>query len=136
LDFGRDLPNAPRIFGVNWFRKDKDGNFIWPGFGQNIRVLQWIVDRVHGGSGAVESPMGWMPRFKDLNWEGLEFSESEFASIMTVEREPMKKELFGHEELFETMYDKLPKEFFYMRELLLSAIWRSPEKWSLQPETA
>ncbi|MFV0607491.1 MAG: phosphoenolpyruvate carboxykinase (GTP) [Niabella sp.] len=136
LDFGRDLPNAPRIFGVNWFRKDKDGNFIWPGFGQNIRVLQWIVNRVHGGAGAVESPLGWMPRYEDINWDGLAFSEGEFEQIMTVEREPMKQELFGHEELFEKMYDKLPKEFFYMRELLLSALWRSPEKWSLHPERA
>lgn len=136
LDFGRDLPNAPRIFGVNWFRKDKDGNFVWPGFGQNIRVLQWIVNRVKGGAGAVESPLGWMPRYQDLNWDGLDFSEAEFENIMTVDREPMKQELFGHEELFEKMYDKLPKEFFYMRELLLSALWRSPEKWSLQPERA
>ena len=134
LDFGRDLPNAPRIFSVNWFRKDKDGNFIWPGFGQNIRVLHWIVNRVHGGAGAVESPLGWMPRYQDINWDGLDFSEEEFQKIMTVDREPMKQELFGHEELFEKMYDKLPKEFFYMRELLLSALWRSPEKWTLHPE--
>lgn len=134
LDFGRDLPNAPRIFSVNWFRKDKDGNFIWPGFGQNIRVLQWIVNRVHGGAGAVESPLGWMPRYQDINWDGLDFSAEEFEKIMTVDREPMKQELFGHEELFEKMYDKLPKEFFYMRELLLSALWRSPEKWTLHPE--
>ncbi|MFT3902503.1 MAG: phosphoenolpyruvate carboxykinase (GTP) [Niabella sp.] len=134
LDFGRDLPNAPRIFGVNWFRKDKDGNFIWPGFGQNIRVLQWIVNRSKGRAGAVESPMGWMPRYEDINWDGLEFSKEAFDSIMTVEREPGKQEMLGHEELFEKMYDKLPKEFFFMRELLLSALWRSPEKWSLQPE--
>ncbi len=134
LDFGRDLPNAPRIFGVNWFRKDKNGNFIWPGFGQNIRVLQWIVNRVHGGAGAVESPLGWMPRYEDINWEGLDFSKEDFHNLMTVDREPMKQELFGHEELFEKMYDKLPKEFFYMRELLLSALWRSPERWKLQPE--
>ena len=136
LDFGRDLPNAPRIFSVNWFRKDKDGNFIWPGFGENIRVLQWIVNRVHGGAGAVESPLGWMPRYEDIDWKGLDFSEEEFEKIMTVDREPMKQELFGHEELFEKMYDKLPKEFFYMRELLLSALWRSPEKWTLHPERA
>lgn len=134
LDFGRDMPNAPRIFGVNWFRKDKNGNFIWPGFGQNIRVLQWIVNRVHGGAGAVESPLGWMPRYEDINWDGLDFSKEDFHNLMTIDREPMKQELFGHEELFEKMYDKLPKEFFYMRELLLSALWRSPEKWKLQPE--
>lgn len=134
LDFGRDLPNAPRIFSVNWFRKDEEGNFIWPGFGQNMRVLQWVVNRVTSGAGAVECPLGWMPRYQDINWDGLDFEEKEFDAIMTVDREPMKKELFGHEELFERMYDRLPKEFFYMRELLLSALWRSPEKWTLHPE--
>jgi len=75
-----------------------------------------------------------MPRYQDINWDGLDFSAEDFEKIMTVDREPMKQELFGHEELFEKMYDKLPKEFFYMRELLLSALWRSPEKWTLHPE--
>ena len=135
LQFGRDLPNAPRIFGVNWFRKDENGKFLWPGFGENIRVLKWIVERIRGNASSVESPMGWMPRYEDMDWTGLEnFTKEDFAKIMTVDREPGKKELLSHEELFERMYDKLPKEFFFMRELLLSALWRSPEKWGLQPE--
>ncbi len=134
LQFGRDLPNPPRIFGVNWFRKDENGNFQWPGFGENIRVLKWIVDRIHGNASSVESPIGWMPRYQDIDWTGLSFSKDEFAKIMTVDREPGKQELLSHEELFERMYDKLPKEFFFMRELLLSALWRSPEHWGLQPE--
>ena len=135
LQFGRDLPNAPRIFGVNWFRKDETGKFLWPGFGDNIRVLIWIVQRLRGQASSVESPLGWMPRYEDLDWSGLEgFSKEDFSKIMTVEREPGKQELLGHEELFEKMYDKLPKEFFFMRELLLSALWRSPEKWELEPE--
>lgn len=135
LQFGRDLPNAPRIFGVNWFRKDEDGKFLWPGFGDNIRVLIWIVERLRGKASSVESPMGWMPRYEDLDWRGLEhFTKEDFEKIMTVEREPGKQELLSHEELFERMYDKLPKEFYFMRELLLSALWRSPEKWGLQPE--
>lgn len=134
LQFGRDLPNAPRIFSVNWFRKDADGNFLWPGFGDNIRVLKWIVERVHGGASAVESPIGWMPRYEDMDWTGLDFSKEDFAKIMTVDREPWKQELLGHEELFSKMYDKLPKEIHYIRELLLSALWRSPEHWELQPE--
>ncbi len=135
LQFGRNLPNAPRIFGVNWFRKDDQGKFIWPGFGNNIRVLIWIVNRLRGNAASVESPIGWMPRYEDLDWRGLEeFTKDDFSKIMTVEREPGKQELFSHEELFEKMYDKLPKEFFFMRELLLSALWRSPEKWALQPE--
>lgn len=135
LQFGRNLPNAPRIFGVNWFAKDKDGQFIWPGFGDNMRVLIWIIKRLRGKASSVESPIGWMPRYEDLDWRGLEdFSKDKFAQLMNVEREPGKQELLSHEELFERMYDKLPKEFFFMRELLLSSLWRSPEKWKLQPE--
>ncbi len=135
LDFGRDLANAPRIFSVNWFRKDEKGQFLWPGFGENMRVLKWIVQRVHGGAGAVESPIGWMPRFEDMDWTGVEgFSKDDFAKIMTIDREPWKQELLSHEELFAKLYDKLPKEFYFMRELLLSALWRSPEHWALEPE--
>jgi phosphoenolpyruvate carboxykinase (GTP) len=135
LQFGRDLPNAPRIFSVNWFRKDENGKFLWPGFGENMRVLKWIVERVHGGAGAAESPIGWMPRYEDIDWTGIEnFSKEDFAKIMTVDREPWKQELLSHEELFAKLYDKLPKEFYFMRELLLSALWRSPEHWELEPE--
>jgi phosphoenolpyruvate carboxykinase (GTP) len=135
LQFGRDLPNPPRIFGVNWFRKDANGQFLWPGFGENIRVLKWIVERIRGNASSVESPMGWMPRYEDIDWKGLEnFTKEDFTKIMTVDREPGKQELLSHEELFERMYDRLPKEFFFMRELLLSALWRSPEYWGLQPE--
>jgi phosphoenolpyruvate carboxykinase (GTP) len=136
LQFGRDLPNPPRIFGVNWFRKDADGNFLWPGFGDNIRVLKWIIDRIKGKTSSVESPIGWMPRYEDMDWNGLEnFTRDDFEKIMLVDREQGKNEMLSHEELFERMYDKLPKEFFYMRELLLSSLWRSPEHWGLQPES-
>jgi phosphoenolpyruvate carboxykinase (GTP) len=135
LQFGRDLPNPPRIFNVNWFRKDEDGKFIWPGFGENMRVLKWIIQRTKGKGSAVESPIGWMPRYEDIDWTGLEnFTKEDFAKIMTIAREPWKQELLSHEELFSRLYDKLPKEFFFMRELLLSALWRSPEEWGLEPE--
>ena len=134
LQFGRSLANPPRIFVVNWFRKDSEGNFQWPGFGENMRVLDWIIGRVKGKAGAVESPIGWMPTYHDLNWEGLDFPVEKFDEIMDIDRELWKKEVFGHEELFEKMYDKLPKEFTFMRELQLSSLWRSPEKWELAPE--
>jgi phosphoenolpyruvate carboxykinase (GTP) len=135
LQFGRDLENAPRIFGVNWFRKDKDGNFIWPGFGDNMRVLKWIIGRCKGKISAVECPIGWRPRYKDMDWKGLEsFTREDFNNIMIIETEPWKAELLGHSELFEKAYDKIPKEFLFMRELLLSALWRSPEKVGLAPE--
>jgi phosphoenolpyruvate carboxykinase (GTP) len=135
LQFGRNLPNSPRIFGVNWFRKDEDGNFIWPGFGENMRVLKWIVGRVRGEAAAVESPIGWMPRYEDMDWEGLEgFTKEDFSKIMKISREPWKQELLSHEELFSRLYDKLPKEIFFMRELLVSSLWRSPEQWGLEAE--
>lgn len=135
LQFGRTLPNAPRIFGVNWFRKDKDGNFLWPGFGENVRVLKWIVERINGHASGIESPIGWMPRYEDIDWTDIkDFERADFEHIMTVDREPWKKELLSHEELFSRFYDKLPKEFIFMKELLLSALWRSPEHFGLQPE--
>jgi phosphoenolpyruvate carboxykinase (GTP) len=134
LQMGRNLPNAPRIFGVNWFRKDKEGNFLWPGFKDNMRVLKWIVNRANGNATGIESPIGWMPRYRDLDWTGLEFERSQFRAIMEVDREAWKAELLSHEELFSRMYDKLPKEFIFMRELMLSGLWRSPEHWGQQPE--
>ena len=135
LHVGRLLQEPPRIFGVNWFRKDEDGKFLWPGFGENMRVLKWIVDRVHGRSGAVESPLGWMPKYESMEWDGLEeFTLDKFSKLMAVEREDWKKELLSHEALFEKLYDKLPKEFSHIRELLLSTFWHSPEHWELAPE--
>ncbi len=136
LQFGRDIPNPPRIFGVNWFRKDEKGNFLWPGFSENTRILKWVVQKIKGKSNAVESPIGWMPHYDDIDWTGSDFTKHQFDAIMDVDREAWKAELLGHAELFERMYDKLPKEFIFMRELLLSSLWRSPEKWRLEPETA
>lgn len=134
LQFGRGLPAPPRIFGVNWFRKDAEGKFIWPGFGDNMRILKWIVLKIRGEANAVESPIGWMPTYDDIDWSGLDFTNEQFDSIMDIDREEWKAELLQHVELFEKMYDKLPKEFIFMRELLLSSLWRSPAKWSLEPE--
>ncbi len=135
LQFGRNIPNPPRIFGVNWFRKDEKGNFLWPGFSENMRILKWVIEKIHGKSNAVESPIGWMPHYDDIDWTGSTFTKHEFEAIMNIDREAWKAELLGHAELFERMYDKLPKEFIFMRELLLSSLWRSPEKWRLEPET-
>lgn len=136
LQMGRGLAEPPRIFCVNWFRKDDNGKFIWPGYSQNMRVLEWIVGRVHGRAAAIESPIGWMPRHQDLNWTGLDFPEETFLQLQTIERELWKSELLSHRELFERLYDRLPQEFMFMRELILSALWRSPEHWRLAPEVA
>ncbi|MCA4894525.1 MAG: phosphoenolpyruvate carboxykinase (GTP) [Cytophagales bacterium] len=135
LQFGRDLPSPPRIFNVNWFRKDEKGNFIWPGFGDNMRILKWIIQRVKGKASAVESPIGWMPHYDDIDWKGLDgFSKEQFEELMMIDREAWKQELLSHAELFERMYDKLPKEYIFMRELLLSGLWRSKAQWKLEPE--
>ncbi|MEI8032900.1 MAG: phosphoenolpyruvate carboxykinase (GTP) [Chlorobiaceae bacterium] len=135
LHVGRTLVEPPRIFGVNWFRKDENGKFLWAGFGENMRVLKWVVDRVRGRAGAVESPLGWMPKHEMIDWTGLESMTSEkFSKLMSVDREAWKKELLSHEELFEKIYDRVPKEFTHIRELMLSTLWLSPEHWSLAPE--
>ena len=134
LNFGRTLPNPPRIFGVNWFRKNAEGKFVWPGFGDNMRVLKWIVDRVHGRSYAIESPLGWVPRYESLDWRGLDFSAENFNNVMSIDCEAWKTEIASHEDLFMKLYNKLPKEFIWMRELITSALWRSPEKWEMASE--
>jgi len=135
LQFGRDLPSPPRIFNVNWFRKDQQGNFVWPGFGDNIRILKWIIQRVKGKAAAVESPIGWMPHYNDIDWRGLDtFTKKQFEDLMMIDSEAWKHELLSHAELFERMYDKLPKEYIFMRELLLSGLWRSAAQWKLEPE--
>ncbi len=132
LEVGHTLFNPPRIFCVNWFRKDSNGKFMWPGFGDNMRILKWILDRTHGKTGGVESPLGWMPSYDDIYWEGLEgFSRERYNEMMSVERGAWIKELLSHEELFVQLYDRLPKEFVLQRELLLASLWRSPERWHL-----
>ncbi len=131
LRFGRMIPNPPRIFGVNWFRLDKDGKFLWPGFGENMRVLKWIVARANGHAVSVESPIGWMPRYEDLDWRGLDFSEEQFQELMSVDREAWNGEILSHEELFIRLYDRLPKELVNIRDLTLAALWNSPEHWEI-----
>ncbi len=135
LNFGRQLPNPPRIFSVNWFRRDAEGNFLWPGFGENMRILKWIVERARGRAVSIESPIGWMPRYEDLDWRGLEdFTRQRFNELMSVDRDAWQQELLSHEALFIKLYDQLPKELLFIRELILSSLWRSPERWELAPE--
>jgi len=135
LNFGRHLPNPPRIFCVNWFRRDADGHFLWPGFGDNMRILKWIVERSHGRAISIESPIGWMPRYDDLDWRGMQnFTREQFRELMTIDRAAWQQELLAHEELFMKLYDRLPKELLFIRELIISALWRSPEHWGMSPE--
>jgi len=137
LQVGRTTPKPPRIFSVNWFRKDANGNFLWPGYGENMRILKWIVERCNGNAAAVESPLGWMPRYEDLDWTGLDnVTREQFYELMSVDRDVWKEEIVSHEELFVKMYDRLPKEFLHLRQLILSGLWRSPEHWEQFNPTA
>jgi phosphoenolpyruvate carboxykinase (GTP) len=130
LQFGRNIPNPPRIFNVNWFRRDGDGKFLWPGFGENMRILKWIVERARGQAASIESPLGWMPRYSDIDWTGLDFSQDDFDKLMAIDRDSWKEEMILHDELFVRLYDRLPKEMMFMRELILSGLWRSPNHWA------
>jgi phosphoenolpyruvate carboxykinase (GTP) len=119
----RNLSYTPRIFQVNWFRKDANGKFLWPGYGENMRVLKWVVDRVHGRAQGKETPVGWTPFFEDMHWEGLDIPRDElrtlFDQLMHVNPETWKREVMDHEELFIALHDHLPAQLVYERELLI-----------------
>ena len=115
----RSLTLTPRIFHVNWFRKDADGKFMWPGFSENMRVLKWIVDRTKGRALARETPIGWMPRYEDMEWKGMDLPKERFDELQKFDREAWRKEVIEHEELFIGLHDHLPKEMVYERELLI-----------------
>jgi phosphoenolpyruvate carboxykinase (GTP) len=119
IQMQRSLSETPRIFHVNWFRKDADGTFLWPGFSENMRVLKWIVDRARGRAVAKETPIGWMPHYEDIEWNGLEFSKEQFERLQAFDRSAWRSEVLSHEELFFDLHDRLPPEIIYERELLI-----------------
>jgi phosphoenolpyruvate carboxykinase (GTP) len=115
----RALSETPKIFHVNWFRKDAEGKYLWPGFRENMRVLKWIVDRVRGRVLARETPIGWMPRWDDIDWTDLAMSRTAFDELQSVEPSAWRREVIEHEELFLDLHDHLPPEMIYERELLI-----------------
>ncbi|TVR53241.1 MAG: phosphoenolpyruvate carboxykinase (GTP) [Puniceicoccaceae bacterium] len=119
IKMSRHIQETPRIFHVNWFRQDEEGKFIWPGFGENMRILRWIVDRTRGRALSKETPIGWVPRYEDLDWTGLDFPKEQWDRIMKVNRDDWRREVIQHEELFLELHDHLPKEMVYERELLI-----------------
>ncbi|MBA2412875.1 MAG: phosphoenolpyruvate carboxykinase (GTP) [Burkholderiaceae bacterium] len=106
----------PKIFTVNWFRTDRDGKFIWPGFGENMRVLQWIVDRVDGEADGVEHALGVSPRYKDITWDGLDFPQQKFDEITSIDADDWREEIALHSDLFDILHQRLPPEFAQTRQ--------------------
>ena len=118
----KKMSDCPRIFHVNWFRKSAQGKFVWPGFGENIRVLKWILDRCRGRAYAVETPLGWVPRLSDIDLEGLAFSTADYEALQAVNNDEFKQEILGQEELFLKLAGDLPKAMIFQRELLISRL--------------
>jgi len=130
LRMGSAMRQPPRIFCVNWFRKDAKGRFLWPGYGENMRVLKWIVDRCQGRTGAAESPLGWVPRRDDLEWNGLDLPQASFSELMSLDRDAWLDELELHQELFARLEDRLPEELGRRRDDLAERLGRAPGRWT------
>jgi len=123
LRMRKKLTNPPRIFYVNWFRRDAAGKFLWPGFGENMRVLKWIVDRTHGRADAWEAPLGWVPGPRDFDLGGMkDFDSTRLAQAQQIDLEDWRREALSHDELFFKLYADLPKELSYQRELLVARL--------------
>ncbi len=129
LNMGKKLTNPPKMYSVNWFRKDADGKFMWPGFGENIRVLAWMIGRSEETAHAVETPIGWMPSYQDLPLEGLtSIDKYKFSEAMSLQRDKWKEEILSHTSLFEKLQTQLPPEILGVQEKLLRRFDFQPEK--------
>jgi len=123
INMHRLIKHPPRIFHTNWFRKNGQGEFLWPGFGENMRVLKWIIDRCHGRIDADESPLGWVPNPKSFDLGGMaNFTPEKFAKAQAVNNEEWRHEVILQEELFMRLYSHLPKELIFQRELLVARL--------------
>jgi phosphoenolpyruvate carboxykinase (GTP) len=112
----------PRFFCVNWFQVNDQGKFIWPGFGENMRVLKWMLDRIEGSAQGQENLIGISPRYEDIGWDGLDFSAGDFARITAIDAENWRKELGLHAELFDRLKDRLPAELLSHQQGLLQRL--------------
>jgi len=131
LNMGPKIAHPPAIFRVNWFRKNENGKFMWPGFGQNMRVLKWIVDRVNGTGNAVESPLGQMPTHADITWDGIEYDDDLFRQLMEVDRAGAMADAEDQSELFGRFGDRLPREMEAQRQAQIERLKAAPDVWRL-----
>ena len=123
LRMRKSLKRPPKVFHVNWFRKSAEGKYLWPGYGENMRVLKWIVDRCRGRVPAYETPVGWMPEPEDIDVTGLaNLSSDDLTEALSVNLEEWKREVLSQDELFFRLYSDLPKELIFQRELLISRL--------------
>jgi phosphoenolpyruvate carboxykinase (GTP) len=122
LKMQKAVPFAPKIFMVNWFRKGKDGKFLWPGYGENMRVLKWIVDRAAGRVGATESLFGWVPRQGHIDLSGLDIDPAKVDEAASIVESEWKSELESQKGWFDTFGDKLPASLELTRQQLLSRL--------------
>ncbi len=124
LEMRRHVKVLPRIFHVNWFRKDSEGKWLWPGFGENMRVLKWIIERCRHGAHALETSVGWVPNYEDIDMRGLEedITSEQWDKLQLIDRGDWQKELLMQDELFFKLYANLPKELVFQRELLMSRL--------------
>jgi phosphoenolpyruvate carboxykinase (GTP) len=116
------IEKLPPIFMVNWFRKGDDGKFLWPGYGENMRVLKWIVERAAGQIGAKETPVGWIPRAGDIELTGLAIDPERFRAATDVDPNAWRAELESQGEFLATLGDSLPRPLALQRELLLASL--------------
>lgn len=112
IEMGRKIPNPPKIFNVNWFRTDDEGHFIWPGFGDNMRVLMWILDRCDGKVDAVETPIGFVPKAEDINIEGLDIDIDVIKGLLDIDVELWKEDVAGIKEFYKKVGDRVPAELY------------------------
>ena len=118
LEMGKLIPHPPKIFHVNWFRTDEDGNFLWPGYGDNMRVVMWIIDRCEGRVDALETPIGYVPKPEDINIEGLDISLDTVKDLLTVDKEAWLEDTEHIKEFYEQIGDRVPGELWEELESL------------------
>ena len=118
LEMGKKIPNPPKIFHVNWFRTDDEGHFIWPGFGDNMRVLMWILNRCNGKVDAVETPIGYVPKAEDIELDGLDITLDTVRDLLSIDKEAWKADAANIREFYALVGERVPDTLYKELEAL------------------